>query len=212
MASVILVPRRLRRRRCFQPFTVAAPSSVICSAKARFSSSMAGAVLSARSPRSEMRVCERSRRFRPFNCASSGMSESVIQLARRSTATGWPAASRVTVPPACSIQAASAMAQTSGHECECSEDAGYIFPHHVFLRLGRAESRSQITWHLGNFSFNRLAPFSVNIVWYRFTNRRLGIPANTSTDSSPTSAESRWSSRSCGMPWKRARVLASTVV
>ncbi len=113
VASVILVPRRFRRRMCFHPFTVAAPSSVICSAKLRFNSSIAPAVFKLRSPRSEIRVSERSSRFSSFNCTSSGISESVAQLARRSTATGCPEPSRMTEPPARSIQPASTAAQAT---------------------------------------------------------------------------------------------------
>ena len=126
---------------------------------------MAGAALSARSPRSEIRVSERSSRFNSFICASSGMSESVVQLARRSTATGLSAGIASDRPARAFDPAGIRHRPGGGHECDYSEAARQTLPHHVFLRLGRAESRSQTTWHLGSFSFNRLTPFSVNIVW-----------------------------------------------
>ena len=54
-----------------------------------------------------MRVSERSRELRFGSCSSLRRSVSVTQLARRSTPVMWPAASRMTVPPASSIHCAS---------------------------------------------------------------------------------------------------------
>ena len=80
------------------------------------------------------------------------MSESVTQLAQVDAKTSD--ASRVI-----DRQPADPAGSTPS-ECE-NQPAGSI---HVFLRLGRAESRSQITWHLGSAFFSCSAPVSVTIV------------------------------------------------
>ncbi len=179
MASVIFVPRRFRRRRCFQPFTVAAPSSVICSAKLRVQLLDRPAVFrAAQSPVGNS--CERKveplqlfhlhqqrhvrigsptrpqihrhrlpgaiprhRAARPFN--PTGIHRGPRGQTTKTATPHHPKRHRTRKPHRPNPSRDRKKRGTLRRADQIPSSS-----HYVFLRLGRAESRSQINWHFGS--------------------------------------------------------------